>query len=78
MLGGTENQQKDATGNIIFSRMDIARVRKGFLSIDVDLTTIPTRKKWLKNVLLVVNSIKIPAPALEWSNGKLQAHWLKF
>jgi hypothetical protein len=58
--------------------MDIPRVRKGFLSIDVDLTTIPTRKKWLKNVLLVVNSIKIPAPALEWSGGKLQAHWLKF
>jgi hypothetical protein len=78
MLGGTENQQKDATGNIIFNRMDIARVRKGFLSIDVDLTTIPTRKKWLKTVLLVVNSIKIPAPALEWSNGKFKAHWLKF
>ena len=78
MLGGTENQQKDPNGNIIFNRLDIARVRKGFLSIDVDLTTIPTRKKWLKNVLLVVNSIKIPAPALEWSGGKLQAHWLKF
>ena len=78
MLGGTENQQKDINGNIIFNRMDIPRVRKGFLSIDVDLTTIPTRKKWLKNVLLVVNSIKIPAPALEWSEGKLQAHWLKF
>jgi hypothetical protein len=78
MLGGRENIQKDANGNILFNRSDIARVRKWYLSADIDLTSIPTRKKWVKTVFCLLNSVKIPAPALEWSAGNLRAHWIKF
>lgn len=78
MLGGRENVQKDANGNILFNRNDIARVRKWYMSADIDLTSIPTRKKWLKTIFGALNSVKIPAPTLEWSSGKLQAHWIVF
>lgn len=55
------------------------RYRQVYFAPDVDLTRLPVRKAWLRAVLFVLNSIKIPAPALEW-NGKdgLRGHWLHF
>jgi hypothetical protein len=29
-------------------------------------------------VLFVLNSIKVPAPALEYANGRFQGHWAYF
>ena len=78
MLGGEENKWIDEQGNEI-DRTDIERYRKFFLSVDVDLTKIPVKKKWLKTVFSVVNMIKIPAPALEWNtSGNFKVHGLYF
>jgi uncharacterized protein YfiM (DUF2279 family) len=52
--------------------------RQYYLSLDVDLTAIPVRSKLLKAVLKVANMIKIPAPALEFSNKGVKAHALYF
>ncbi|HEX8060900.1 MAG TPA: DUF2279 domain-containing protein, partial [Cyclobacteriaceae bacterium] len=52
--------------------------RQYYLSLDVDLTAIPVRSKFLKAVFKVANMIKIPAPALEFSNKGVKAHALYF
>lgn len=78
MLGGTENIWTDESGNTI-DRSDLERYRRFFLSVDVDLTKIKTKSKFLRSVFSVVNMVKIPAPALEWdSRGKFVGHWLYF
>jgi len=58
---------------------DLQRMRRFFLSPDIDLTRIKTRSKTLRTLLFVLNSIKIPAPTLEVTGtGKIQGHWLYF
>ncbi len=78
MLGGEDNIWTDESG-MVNDRSDIERYRRFFLSADVDLTKIKTRKKWLKSVFSLVNSIKIPAPALELNTkGEFKVHGLYF
>lgn len=78
MFGGTTNTWVDKSGNS-FDRTDIRRIRRFYLSPDIDLTKIKTRSGVLKTVFYVVNMIKVPAPALEINSaGKLQFHYLKF
>ncbi len=78
MLGGTENIWTDDAGNTI-DRTEVERYRRFFLSVDVDLTRIPVRSKFLRSVFSVVNMVKIPAPALEWdSRGKFRGHLFYF
>ena len=78
MFGGYENIAYDEDGNETFNRTDIKRYRQWFLSPDIDLTKINTRSKFLRTVLAGLNAIKIPAPSLELSNGKLKGNWLHF
>lgn len=79
LYGGFENIAKDENGVILFDRRDIPRSRQFYLSPDIDLTRIPTKKKWLKTTLTVLNIFKTPAPAIEWSNnGKLRIRPIYF
>ena len=78
MFGGYENIAYDEDGNETFNRTDIKRYRQWFLSPDIDLTKINTRSKFLRTILAGLNAIKIPAPSLELSNGKLKGNWLHF
>jgi uncharacterized protein YfiM (DUF2279 family) len=41
--------------------------RQYYLSLDIDLTKIKTRNKFVRTLGLVVNSLKVPAPALQIS-----------
>jgi hypothetical protein len=51
------------------------RYRKFFLSLDIDLTRIPTRSKVLKGIFTVVSFIKIPSPTLEYNTqGQFKLH----
>lgn len=75
MLGGFENKWTNSDGSIT-TRYDIARRRQFYLSPDIDLTKIKTNKKAVRTLLNLLNSIKIPAPTLELSKGKLKGHWL--
>lgn len=48
------------------------RYRQYYLSLDVDFTRIPVRSKFLKAVFSCINTIKVPFPNLELSEGKLK------
>ena len=77
MYGGFENKWTDESGDVI-DRTDIPRTRHWILSPDIDLTKIPTRKKGIRALFLIMNMIKFPAPAISISQGKISGHWLYF
>lgn len=56
----------------------VERYRQVFIAPDVDLTRIRTRSKAIRTLFFVLNSIKVPAPALEYGNGRLRGHLLYF
>ncbi|WP_229214368.1 DUF2279 domain-containing protein [Dyadobacter flavalbus] len=41
--------------------------RQYYLSLDIDMTKIKSRKKFVRTIGFLVNSIKIPAPSLQFS-----------
>ena len=77
MLGGFENKWTNTDGSIV-TRYDIQRRRQYFFALDVDLTKIKTTNKSLRTMLNILNAIKLPSPALEFSGGKVKGHWLYF
>lgn len=46
---------------------ELERYRQFLFSLDVDLSKIPTRKKWVRVILKTFNMIKVPFPALEFN-----------
>jgi hypothetical protein len=55
------------------------RYRQFYLSLDLDLTKIETQSHFLKTILTVVNTIKIPAPTFEFKgSGGTKFHILYF
>jgi hypothetical protein len=70
--GNTENDPQN-------SIQKVERFRQFYLSFDVDLTKIETKSHFLKTIFSVFNTIKIPAPTIEYSaNEGLKGHWLYF
>ncbi len=70
--GNTENSPQNST-------QKVERFRQFYLSFDVDLTKIETKSHFLKTIFSVFNTIKIPAPTIEYSaNEGLKGHWLYF
>lgn len=61
MIKGNEETLIDA------SYPDIKRQRQYYLSLDVDLTKIKTKSHVLKSLFSVFNSIKVPAPTIEFT-----------
>lgn len=78
MFGAHDNVKIDDNNQVVFDRRDIKRYRQWYLAPDIDLSKIKTRKKGVKMMLRLLNSIKIPAPGLSYGNGKLRWHWLLF
>lgn len=52
--------------------------RQYYLSLDVDFQAIPTKSRLLKLLFRSLNVIKVPFPALEFSQGKLSFNPLYF
>jgi hypothetical protein len=75
MLGGSDNPLANRAGEIL-PVMD--RYRQYYLSLDIDLSRIETRSNVLKTIFSVVGFVKIPAPAIEFSHGDIQWHWIHF
>ncbi len=50
------------------------RVRQYLLSLDIDLTRLHSKNKFLNSILHTFGFIKFPMPALEFTNGKLITH----
>ena len=76
IYGGFENSWTTDEGVIyVLDNEKYPRYKQFYLSPDIDLTKIPSRHRWLKLILGVVNWIKIPAPALEINTqGKVKFH----
>lgn len=57
----------------------IKRYRQFYLSLDVDLTKIETKSHFLKTILTIFNTIKIPAPTFEIKgSGGSKLHLIYF
>ncbi|OEK05317.1 DUF2279 domain-containing protein [Roseivirga misakiensis] len=52
--------------------------RQYYFGIDFDLSYIQTDKKWLKVLLFIGDMIRLPAPAIELSQGKFKGHLLYY
>ncbi|MCW3093481.1 MAG: hypothetical protein JWP81_4550 [Ferruginibacter sp.] len=78
LFGARENVAKDVNGNITFDRHDIKRYRQWYLAPDIDFTKIRTKKKGVKALLTLLSAFKMPAPSLEFSNGKFKLKALVF
>jgi hypothetical protein len=52
--------------------------RQYYLSIDFDLTAVKSRSKFLRTLLFIANTIKLPAPALEFSKDGIKFKALYF
>lgn len=52
--------------------------RQFYLSIDFDLTAIKSQSKFVNTLIYVVNMVRLPAPALEFSQGKVKAYFFYF
>lgn len=73
MIG--ENDEKNS---LIFPSKPL-KYRQFYLSLDLDLTKINTKSHFLKTVFSVFNTVKIPAPALEYSSQEgFKFHGLYF
>lgn len=71
MLGGTSNPVYNNRGQTL---PQFDRMRQYYFSLDIDLRKIPVKRKWMKVTLSALNWIKIPFPALGYSQGKFSLH----
>ncbi len=59
--------------------INLEKTRKFYLSLDLDLTKINPKSHFLKTFFSVLNSVKIPAPTLEYSSQRgFKFHTLYF
>jgi hypothetical protein len=70
MIYARDQQQRDAGFRPAY--------RQYYLSLDLDLQSIPTRSRALKTVLFLVGMIKVPLPTLEYRHGDFVFHALYF
>jgi hypothetical protein len=59
-------------------KVNLDPYRQYYLSIDFDLTSIKTKSKTIKTLIFIVNMIKLPAPAIEFSRKGIKCHALYF
>ncbi|MCB0661897.1 MAG: DUF2279 domain-containing protein [Saprospiraceae bacterium] len=76
LFGGFGNQwTTDDGATFVLSSTDYPRYRRYMLSLDIDLSQIKTRKKWLNTLFKTLNWIKIPSPTLEFnSKGEIRGY----
>ena len=62
-------------GNLI---PEYKRFRQFYFSLDVDFSKIKTNSKVLRKIFNSISYIKVPFPALEFSNKKLKGHFIHY
>lgn len=65
-VGGHDNIFESEGVNYDYSYL--TRQRQFYLSADIDFSRIPTKNSWAKAGLRVLNSLKLPFPALEYNS----------
>lgn len=78
MVGGHDNTFE--SNGLSYDYTNIyARKRQFYLSPDIDLSRIKTKRKGIRALLIVANAIKVPMPTLEYHTGEgMKAHLLHF
>ncbi len=79
LYGGFKNEWYEGD---VFYQLDnetYPRYSQFFLSVDLDLTRIKTKSHFLKTLLFLFNTIKVPAPAIEFNTlGKVRFYPVYF
>ncbi|MBN8703182.1 MAG: DUF2279 domain-containing protein [Bacteroidetes bacterium] len=75
MIGGTSNPLFDDKGNAL---PVFKRYSEYYVSLDVDLSRIKCKSKFLRTLIHVANRVKVPFPALMYSNNKFGVDWIGF
>jgi len=79
MYGGYDNEWTTQDNDFELPTTAYPRYQQFYLSPDIDLTRIRTKSRGLKLLFGVLNTIKIPAPALELnSRGRFKFHGVYF
>lgn len=75
MVGGKYNPREHEGVQIPYFK----RQRQFYLSPDIDLARVKTKRKWLKYTLTLLSFIKVPAPTISVNeSGVWKGHWLYF
>ena len=53
-------------------------IRQWYLAPDIDLSHLRGKNKWLNSLIFLLDSIHLPAPALEWNKNGIHFHPLYF
>lgn len=64
--------------NMVFARDASSPYRQYFLSLDLDLSHLQSKRKWVNILLKGVNMIHLPAPSFEMNRNGMKLHWLYF
>jgi len=75
MIGAVTNPAVSDSGG---HQVSFDRYRNYFVSLDVNLTKIPTNSAPLRAFLGAISFIKVPFPTLEYSRKKFRFYWLYF
>ncbi|MEE9372704.1 MAG: DUF2279 domain-containing protein [Saprospiraceae bacterium] len=79
MFGGFDNSWLADDKYFNLKERDFPRYHQFYFSPDIDLTRIPTKSKFVKSLLQILNVFKVPFPTLEiTSNGGFYFHFIKF
>ena len=52
--------------------------RQYLFSLDIDFSSLPIKRPWLKAIVRQFNYLKIPFPTIELSDGIVRGHWVYF
>lgn len=75
MYGGYKNEWPAKAPVFRLSDTDYPRYRQCYLSLDIDLSRIKTKSKFVRTLARTFNFVKIPSPTVEFNTlGKLKFH----
>ena len=79
MYGGYSNRWEKDGADFVLSEDDYPRYSQYFLTLDADLTRIPSKSPFVRTLLGMLNVIKLPFPAVEFNKvDGVKFHALKF
>ena len=80
LYGGFENKWTTPDGTVfVLDEEAYPRYRQFYLSPDIDWSRVPSRHRWVKLALGLLNYVKIPAPVFELNTlGSVDFHPLRW
>jgi uncharacterized protein YfiM (DUF2279 family) len=74
-LVGDQNKYTDySVGNSV----TYTAKQQWLMSVDIDLTALPIKRKWLKTLVKPLNLLKLPFPTLMYTGNRIYGQWIYF